>query len=282
MPSGVMPGTKYIVYVEDKVTQIYLSNLQPNRSLVQFIIVGGRNRVFGCLEDDFRNNVGLSLGVTDRDFDRNAKLGWCITDVGREYYCLPAHEIENYLLDFEAIESFRCPGVNPQKPASHWLEIAKKIANDYLYSVVYNQVLSDLQREHSRNYPKHLSLSCGPGADYGITLNGVKIETEKELVEKVRGETWFANAAQGFESLFGPKSLEERVIQAVGYYKSILGCNGCGWVYEFPGKEMYKAITNSMSLTDSYSEDLAKYIARKQKANNTIPTDIQNLLAKFI
>lgn len=281
MPSGVMPGTKYIVYVEDRVTQIYLSNLQPNRSLVQFIIVGGRNRVLGCLEDDFRNNVELTLGVTDRDFDRNAKLGWCITDVGREYYCLPAHEIENYLLDFEAIESFRCPGVNPQKPASHWLEIAKKIASGYLYSVVYNQVLSDLQREYSKNYPRHLPLSCGPGADYGIMLNAVNIETETELVVKLLGETWFAHAAQRFESLFSSESLKERVSQAVEYYKSILDRKGYDWVYAFPGKEMYKAIANSMSLTDSYSEDLTKYIARTQMANNTVPSDIQDLLTKF-
>lgn len=103
MANVVMPGAKYTLYVEDEITRRYLNGLQPNRRLVDVCVVGGRERVLGCLEDDFRSGVKSSLGVVDRDFDRLARSGWCSTSTGMNFFCLPAHEIENYLLDFEII-----------------------------------------------------------------------------------------------------------------------------------------------------------------------------------
>ena len=281
MSSGAMPGAKYALYVEDEITRRYLNTLEPNRKLVDICVVGGCERVFGCLEDDFRSGVKNSLGVVDRDFDRQAKLGWRNTDTGKSFYCLPAHEIENYLLDFDIIAEFKCPGIDPKKPASHWRAVARTVAEGYLYSIAYNQVLADVQREYLTNYPKHIQLSSGPGSNFTANLPGEQIQTEASLVAKLQNEGWLATAGAHAGKLFAPDVLKQKAEDAVAYYQNLLNGADADWIRGFPGKEMYRAITNCMSMSDEQWLDLARFVAEQQRENGNVPKDMTDLLAKL-
>lgn len=282
MANGVMPGAKYTLYVEDEITRRYLNVLQPNRRLVYVCVVGGRERVMGCLEDDFRSGVTNSLGVVDRDFDRQAKSGWCSTSAGMRFFCLPAHEIENYLLDFEIIGQFKSPKVDPHKPASHWRTIARTIAEEYLYSVAYNQVLADLRREYLQNYPSHIKLSSGPGRDFSVTLPGEQIASEADLVRKLQNDTWLSTAIERSGQAFDLEKLEQQSADTIAYYQGLLNGEDDKWIRGFPGKEMYRAISNSMSLTDEQWLDLARFVAERQLAESKIPEDTSELLRKMV
>ena len=65
------------------------------------------------------------------------------------------------------------------------------------------------------------------------------------------------------------------------YYRKLLDGADKEWLYGFPGKEMFRAITNSMSLTDDQWLDMARFIANMQKSSETIPQDIVDLLSKL-
>ena len=280
MPNGSLPGAKYTLYVEDEITRRYLNALESNRKLVDVRVVGGCERVIGCLEDDFRSGVNNTFGIVDRDFDRQAKSGWCSTGAGMPFFCLPAHEIENYLLDFDIIAKFRCPGIDPQKPASHWQSIARTIAEGYLYSIVYNQILADVRREYLADYPSHLKLSSSPARGYTASLAGEKIASEAELVNKLKTNDWLSTAANRSGRLFAPEALEQRVSEDIAYYRGLLG--GADWVRAFPGKEMFRAITNSMSMSDVQWLDLARFVAEIQREQSKVPQDIEDVLCKFV
>ena len=282
MANGVMPGAKFMLYVEDEITRRYLNVLVPNRKLIDVCVVGGRERVIGCLEDDFRSGVKNSFGIVDRDYDRQAKSGWCNTGTGMFFFRLPAHEIENYLLDFEAIEQFKCPKVNPQKTASHWRTIARSIAEGYLYSIAYNQVLSDVRREYLMNYPVHIRLSSGPSSDYNVILPGERIATEEELVTKLRNNVWLSTAIERSGQSFAPEILERKGAEAMLYYQALLNGKDDDWIRGFPGKEMYRAIVNSMSLTEDQVLDLTRFVAERQLNESRRHKDINELLGKLV
>lgn len=283
--SNFMPGATYLLYVEDEITRRYLNVLIPSQKIVDVRVVGGCQRVLGCLENDFRIGMKHSRGLVDRDFDRNAKSGWQQTGNGVPYYCLPAHEIENYLLDFGVIAQFAAKYIitdaDSPKDAGHWRAIARSIAEGYLYSVAYNQVLADVQREYQKGYPHHIKLMTGPGRNLGVTLSGEQIKTESDLLDKLEKDTWISSAVARATTLLGHDSLKQKATEAIAHYQSPLDGTESDWVRGFPGKEMFRAIANSMSLTDEKWLDMAHFIAAEQKAGSSIPQDIQDLLSKL-
>jgi len=276
-----MPVAKYTLYVEDEITRRYLGSLHSNRKLLDFRVVGGADRVRGCLEDDARSGVSSSFGVVDRDFDRNAKTGWRKTSSGSQYFCLPAHEIENYLLDFDLVAQFKCPGIDPQKDSEHWRTMAREVAEKYLYSIAYNQVLADVRREFLAGYPSQIKLSTGPDHDYTVRLTGELISTEKDLLGRLQENEWISSAISRTGGIFDARELIQRTSDVVAYYQSLLASNADAWIRSFPGKEMFQAITNSMSLSDEQWLDMARFIAGLQLEKSRVPDDMKDLLSKF-
>lgn len=133
-----------------------------------------------------------------------------------------------------------------------------------------------------KDYPSHIKLSSGPDRDYCVSLAGERIASEADLVRKLQNDVWLSTAIERSGQSFDLRNLERKSAEAVVYYQELLNGEDEKWIRGFPGKEMYRAISNSMSLTDEQWLDMARFVAERQLAESKIPEDIQDLLGKLV
>ena len=276
-------GSKISVYVEDEITRRYLNAIIGDKGkLVSFIVVGGAKTVLGMLEDAVRcNRKDVTFGIVDRDYACSDSYGWSEKS-GASYYKLPMHEIENYLLDFDAIAEFTPKGKPTGKSAEHWRIIAHTVAKEYLYSIVYNQLISDVRRKIGCKFPKQIVLSSSPKRDYAIITNGETLHSTDDVVRRFEAEPWFGEIETGIAEFKQHDSLLSIINSHVANYTAILNSTDDAWKRDFPGKEMFEGITNAMSMTPDERCELARWIGERQKMRDAIPDDIQKILAKIL
>lgn len=94
------------LWVEDRLTREYLSRIW-NDADVRFFVGGGNDGVRALAEDAADNGFSNVFGLTDRDFRPSNKRDWTNPQKNFRTFVLPAHEIENYLLDAHALAACR-------------------------------------------------------------------------------------------------------------------------------------------------------------------------------
>lgn len=275
-------GSRIVVYVEDEITSRYLNAvIGDNGKMIGFLAVGGAKTVLGMLEEAAQGNrKDVTFGVIDRDYACGDNQGWHQRS-GVCYYLLPNHEIENYLLDFEAISRFTPKGRSTGKLASHWRDIAHTVAEKYLYSIVYNQLIKNVQRELSRDFPQQITLSSSPNSGYTIIANGEILSSTDDVVMRFEAEHWFAEIGNGIVKFRQHDNLVRLAKSIEARYEQLLVANDDEWTREFPGKEMFGAVANAMSLTSEEKLELARWIGESQERHNAIPADIQEFLKRI-
>ena len=276
-------GSKIVVYVEDEITTRYLNAIiGDNGKMVGFSAVGGAKTVLGMLEEATRcNRKVITFGVIDRDYACDNKQGWHQRS-GACCYQLPNHEIENYLLDFESISRFTPKGESTGKSAAHWRDIAHTVAKKYLYSIVYNHLIANVQQECGRNFPRQIILSSSPNSDYTIIANGEILRSADDVVKRFEAERWFAEIGDSIAEFRQHDALVKLARSLEARYAPLLESYDDGWTREFPGKEMFGAVANAMSLTLNDKLELARWIGESQRKRNAIPTDIRELIKKIL
>ena len=275
-------GSKVLVYVEDEITRRYLNAVIGHRGkLVRFTVVGGVKTVLGMLEDAARcNRKNVTFGIIDRDYACGDKQGW-FQQSGAYYYKLPMHEIENYMLDFDAIAEFTPRGKPTGKSASHWRTIAHTVAKEYLYSIVYNQLIFDVRRKIVRDFPKQIVLSSSPNRDYTIIANGETLRSTDDVVRRFESEHWLSEIGNRIAEFQHHDFLVKTANEYVAKYTTILNSPDDDWKREFPGKEMFAGIANAMSMTSDDRYELARWIGESQNRHNTVPGDIQEVIERL-
>ena len=103
-----IPSTATIVlWVEDPVTRDYLKAVWRNPSLIAFRLGGGNDGVRAIVRAFDEEGYQNVLGLIDRDFQPSNQDGWSNPAKTFRTFVLPVHEIENYLLDANALHSSR-------------------------------------------------------------------------------------------------------------------------------------------------------------------------------
>src|SRR5271166_1167558 len=94
------------LWVEDSLTTEYLSTVWSDPD-VRFLIGGGNEGVRAIVKDAEEAGFLNVFGLTDRDFRPTNKSSW--NDPAKTFrtFVLPVHEIENYLLDPDALSTSR-------------------------------------------------------------------------------------------------------------------------------------------------------------------------------
>ena len=275
---GEFEGRRAGLYVEDEMTCEYIDSLiGPFRKLIGLKIVGGARSVLGCVEDDFRNGIQHTYGVIDRDYARDSSCGWNFAH-GR-CYCLPCHEVENYSLDWKALEAFKETDVRNAKTAEQWRDVAYKVASKYVYSVAYNQMLFDIRKNLLESYPCQKKMRTSPAGDGEFRFDSDALESQDAVVEALQLTDWFQDLGRRSREITSPDWVRNHVNDVVRQCQDELNSPSDDWVRTFPGKEMFRAIVNSMFSDRTRQVELAQHVGKWQRKTDMIPDDFKNLFS---
>src|SRR5690348_16926309 len=95
------------LWVEDELSREYLSKIWNTPPDVFFLIGGGNEGVNAVVKDAESAGFPNVFGLIDCDFRPTNRIHWNAPAKTFRTFVLPVHEIENYLLDPQALAASR-------------------------------------------------------------------------------------------------------------------------------------------------------------------------------
>jgi hypothetical protein len=211
------------------------------------------------------------FGLIDRDFRQSNRSDWHFPGKSFRTFILPVHEIENYLLDSQALAASR---LNTLKHTPEQIEdLLKQAAGRLAWWAACRNVVADLRR---RFHDEFLSdPPCGT------------ISNEVSAFDHICNSKWFLKLEQEFART--TQADVRQLLTAARLTAQSNLANGT-WRQEFAGKEIYRDIGSRIcNRTDAglrkyhpskaeFDIDLARNVADWQSANNGVPQDLADLL----
>lgn len=140
------------VWVEDAITRQYLQELWQDAGIV-FHVGGGGPVIRAVAHDATSQGVGTVVGVMDRDFGDTNFAQWTNPASTARVMVLPVHEIENYLLDADALSG--CALNNRGRSAAEVEAYVRNTAALCEWQVAASQVIASWRREFQADFPGH-------------------------------------------------------------------------------------------------------------------------------
>jgi hypothetical protein len=206
-------------------------------------------------------------GVVDRDFDEDNKDSW--TSPGCRVLRLPAHELENLLLDYEILAS-----LSGTEPASRIRERAREHAQKMRFWMVCCRVLWDMQRDLGKGFPER------PASPAGLqSLAEVKRHLDDCEYWRGHGAAWQRWSQSSTRS-------QQMEVACDDFQKHL---ESDEWIRSFSGKEIFRFLRSHVPHLDrtparppkpSPSErdlNLAKTIAREMRQRDRVPSVLVEL-----
>ncbi len=134
---------KINLWVEDETTRSYLATLWTDPDLL-FLIGGGNDGVKAIVKDAEQAGFLNVFGVIDRDLRTSNRDGWADTKRNIRTFVLPAHEIENYLLDSLALAA--CPYNNRRRSPEQIESFLRSHAERLCWWVACCDVVAELKQ----------------------------------------------------------------------------------------------------------------------------------------
>lgn len=251
------------VFVEDEMTKSYLSEIwYKDMSRLFLIPVGGKANVIH-LADHFREHKIKCWGIVDLDYR------WDNRSSTRNIIVLHKHEIENYLLDPQAIHACDFNLDNRTKQPRHSAQTIQETIDRYLhdkkwwFSACYILYLMDI--ELRRLTPQN--------------PNQMEITDIQSIVSFIQN-CGFISKLDAFVQKLDSDKLHDFVSHHVENINCIYDSNEQHDL--FPGKQVFKHLKgflpgSSYYRSDNMDLDFAKAIARAQTEQNTVPQDLMNI-----
>ncbi|MCD6327075.1 hypothetical protein J7M28_05935 [bacterium] len=254
-----------IVWVEDALTEAYLNRLWEDNE-IRILVAGCGPTVGAATTDAHKAGAKFVFGVRDRDFGKTNFTSWPNDSKQIRVFRPPRHEIENYLLDWEALAG--C-SENRRGRQAHDIEAdVRKHAVSLNWWLATVRTLFDLSTELTRKFPG------SPGQ--------TKINTYQEAVVYILNQgNWHSHVCKLPET-----SLKNDKIESLlkSHKKQIdKASNGEEWIKTFPGKELLGKASAFIRTRPknvkkpTHDIDLAKAIAGWQVTNNQRPSDLMTL-----
>ena len=253
------------LWVEDPITEAVLTELWQDKD-INTIITSGKEGVRHMLRTrppEYRTRV---FGLVDRDFDEGDPSNWLEPDDG--LFRLPAHEIENLLLDFEILAALSKPRATP----SRIQDLALRHAHTLLPWSACKALLRQAQNELGQGFP------TDPPQD------PTKLGDPHKYVNELN---WWGDHDTGWSRWSRAEWRNERLSLALDEMKAHL--ESASWMQRFPGKEILRHLRSHVAGLDATPVrpldptsaerdlDLAKRIARMMREHERAPTEIAAL-----
>lgn len=255
------------LWVEDELTREYLEALWAGTG-VKFLVAGGSDCVRGVVKDAMRTGQTNVFGVVDRDYGASNIKQWKFDSWQECCYCLPRHEIENYLLEPEAITSSRFNNI--KRTADDIRAEMNRQAERLVWSAACNLLVAHYRRKFRQSFLKESTVEA-------VTDAG---SAERHVV----GSEWMRYLPRRTKAV-----TVLRVRKRLNAYHGVIRAQARGDELQryFPGKEIFHRICSfvcdaarapgtRLKMPEVYS-DIAKEVAAWQSANDRVPTDLTAL-----
>jgi hypothetical protein len=243
------------VWVEDAFTRQYLRELWDDNRF-RFLVAGGSEGVKSLCDHARTNDYPGVYGIVDRDFNEDNYAQWRNPSRESRRYILPAHEIENYLLDVEALA--RSEGNRRGKSAVEIEHHMRSNAEKYIWRFACIAALARLRHRVLDGFPTR------PGED--------KVADRQKAVKYVLDQTWLRRMVND-ETRITPGAVEADLDECHSHLANSLSDGS--WLREFPGKEIFNHVRSLIG--EDRPDDVAKLVARWQRENSRIPPVLEEL-----
>jgi hypothetical protein len=254
-----------LLVVEDMLAKEYLlHSWGAEQKHFEVITAGGHDVVHGCVTHLRKHGALNAYCVVDRDFGSPNMATWrdpSIPDLRGTH-----HEIENYLLDWDALEGCEINQMGRKHTAAEIHSWAKAEADKQVYWLACRKVLHDIKHKIDFGFPEH------PKID--------EVKSEAEAIGYIVGAPWRTSLLARASDIVNNNQLAGAISGAVATYQACLANNT--WHIEFSGKEIFRAIRgriyNSSRANDNMpDETVANSVARWQAARSCVPAEITEL-----
>jgi len=254
------------LWVEDSLTSEYLSTLWSDPD-VRFLVGGGNEGVQVVVKDAEEAGFPNVFGLTDRDFRPSNKLGWNDPKKTFRTFVLPAHEIENYLLDPVALSKslFNNRGLDSAAIQS----LLEGAASRLCWWAACREVLAELRYRFRADF---------------IPDPPCKLESQGDAKNHICGSPWFTKLGTEVARTT-PADVDQ--LLADGYAIAQSQLQDGTWREQFAGKEIFRDIgsricdrTSLHGYNPTKSEfdvALAKQLAKAQIDSSSVPSDLTDL-----
>jgi hypothetical protein len=253
------------VWVEDVLTREYLHGVwgDPN---VRFLIAASNEGISRVVEDARASGLRNVFGVADRDFARSNMADWNDPAKDPRRFIPPVHEMENYLLDAEALAE---TAVNNEKKSRAEIEgRMKERAGQLAWWMACRHVLWRIRSLCLDGFPAH--------------PKSADISERASAVNYIVTNPWYARFPAGASDIGDAAKIEDWLAEAHAQYEQDLQTGA--WRQTFSGKEIFRDVRTFVyhpkksASPAQHDVDVAKTIAAWQLANDRIPPDLVNLL----
>lgn len=242
------------IWVEDPVTKSYLDVIWEGAPIT-VLVAGGATGVAALATAARQEKLGHVFGLRDRDFGPAAMPPTHLGPV----YALPRHEVENYLLDFDALAAAHA--FNKSKRGRQAIAAkARELAGKHAAWMACVHVLRDL--------------AASAGAFPEDPVPG-------EVTDGDSAEVWLRANTATLRAPATATTLSTLPVRIEHYAKLL---DGDAWIDSFSGKEVFAALA-SWFWPGSKRHDrgrLAAAIAEQQRAQGRIPADVDRLRLELL
>jgi hypothetical protein len=259
---------KVVLWVEDELTRLWLRALWQDSDFALFV-AGGNEAVRAVVADARAAGRGNVFGVRDRDFSAPNRAHWLVQAKNPTVFVPDAHEVENFLLDFQGLASLDA-NYNPHaRTADDLADRAHQRANEGLWWMAARATIADVRLLVTGDFPSHPKL----GTPALASLADARQELEKCLVHSDWGVR-----IRAYVPCLDAAWIAERLTHHEAVLRAHL--DDGSWRWTWSGKELLSHVAGYLGCA---VPDLAKGLAEHQRANGTIDpvmTDLRTALRK--
>lgn len=246
---------KVHVLVEDEVTWALLDGVWGDIAL-RVESVGGAAAVRAMVNDARQRGSTNLFGVVDRDFEVSS--AW---SKSAPVYRLERHEVENYLLDFDALA-----GLARADRAEVEAE-AVRFAKQIVPWMAARHALHEIDLGLTENFPA----LPAPNEQKPLTLDGA--------VALVCDRTFWPDLRAKLKQHWTDTALRDLVRQHNNTYSDEVE-SGL-WVSTFSGKEVIQHLRGKFAKLSKNNVDLAQRVAKRWRETKRIPEELGALSAEL-
>lgn len=266
--ASVLSQKPIVLIVEDRITKEYLYAIWgADQQHFNILTSGGHQVVTGTVQDLRKHGSKTVFGLIDKDFAQNNVARWSDPNSPPDIFRPSFHELENFLLDWEALAG--CDLNQRRSRPSSAAEIenwAKSEAEKQPWWLACRKCLSALQQRHGHGFPSAPTVA---------TMTNLQ-----SAHDYIANSLWFSSLQATTNEILNNKHIEKQLNDAEGEYR--LDLTSGKWIQTFSGKEIFNHILSRIhsirpTPTAEPNVDLAKSVGKWQLAKQAIPPELDKL-----
>ena len=262
---AVLNRNAIVLVVEDRLTKEYLlAAWGVDQKHFEIVVAGGHSVVKGCVENFRRHGATHVFGLIDKDFGVTNRARWNVPQDPPIILRCERHEIENYLLDWNALAGGALNSHHHDAASIEGWATAE--AGKQVFWLACRKVLRDFQQRIGDTFPAEPKM--------------VNVNTADEAENYIVSQPWMQTLQTRSTEICDRGRLHAEIETAVNGYNTAL--NNATWRVEFSGKEIYRPLMSRIygvpkTATATPEIDLAISVAEWQVANGHVPAEITEL-----